>query len=69
MKKQLRIKLKHPTRKMRLGRHEVTHIATTFDLNEAELSELDNKGPKHWIEVKEAKKAEVKKPKKKKEEK
>ena len=61
MKKVLKIKKRHPVGRFLLGRHAVGMVAKEFDLNEAELKELETAGPKAWLE--EVKKKEESKPK------
>jgi len=61
VKKVLKLAHRHPKNAMRLGSHIVEHFPKEFELNEAELKELDSKGGKHWF-----KEAELPEKKKKK---
>ncbi len=47
----LRVKAKHPARKFQLGRHGIGPQFQSFDLNQAEASELKMEGPQAWLEV------------------
>jgi len=60
MKKALKLKRKHPARKMNHGRHVIENIPYVFDLNEEEVKLLETKGPKHWITEVDIKSAKVK---------
>lgn len=60
VKVELKLRKRHPKRKMRLGSHVVTDKFSSFELNEAEQAELESKGGKAWfIEKKEAEKKKV----------
>lgn len=66
MKLILKLKKRHPSNKIRLGKHMITHAADEYELSAEEMAELKTAGPQAWImEVKK----EVKKPAKKKEDK
>ena len=52
MKFEIKIKRKHPTGKMRLGKHVITHAFQVFDLDKDEQEELKSKGCTHWFETK-----------------
>lgn len=47
--KKLRVNLKHPMKKFRIGRHVVGKKAELFELNEDELKELESDGCKKWL--------------------
>lgn len=55
MKVKLKLKLRHPNNAMALGRHVVTHVEQTFELNEKESKELLGAGPQHWFSISEVK--------------
>lgn len=52
----LKVNLKHPAKKFRLGRHVINTIETKYVLNHDEQMELMTAGPKKWLVVVEAKK-------------
>ena len=52
----LRVKMKHPNGRFQIGRHSLSTMFQTFELNEAEQKELETAGPKAWVEVGDEKK-------------
>lgn len=49
VKLMLRVGRKHPKGAMRLGRHLITRNLAEFELNKAEVKELNSTGGKHWF--------------------
>lgn len=47
----LRASVKHPARRFRIGRHDLTAQCLKFNLNEAEAKELGTAGPQMWVEI------------------
>lgn len=60
-KMKLKVILKHPHKRFRLGRHIITHKPAEYSLNEKELKELQSKGCQKWLVDCNAKKAPAKK--------
>lgn len=57
---ELKVVLSHPAKKFQLGRHSISIEFKKYELNEAEVKELETAGPKKWLEVKAVKVSEVK---------
>lgn len=53
----LKVNLKHPAKKFRLGRHVIGAVQAKYVLNHDEQLELLTAGPKKWLIVVEEKKA------------
>lgn len=49
MKMELKLRKRHPRKSFRLGRHVVEVGFKSFDLNDAEMKELEGAGCKHWV--------------------
>lgn len=49
---ELKVKLIHPNKRFQLGRHTLTNVYQSFELNEAEKKELESAGCKKWVDVK-----------------
>ncbi len=58
----IKLSRKHPNNAMNFGRHTVTYQEQEVELNEGEIKDLENEGPKHWFIVE---KVEAEKPVKK----
>ena len=56
MKKTLSVNLKHPTKRFNLGRYVIVQKAAEYDLNAAELKELEGAGPQKWLIIESDKK-------------
>lgn len=46
---ELKLSLKHPRKFFRLGRYKITKQLSPYELNEAEVKELEGKGPTFWL--------------------
>jgi hypothetical protein len=57
VKKELKLKKPHPANRFYVGKHCITQVYQTFEMNEAELKELQTPGPKYWVQEKEEKPA------------
>lgn len=64
MKVNIKLARRHPQRAMAFGRYMITEASQELELNDAEIKDLQNDGPKYWFEFSEVK-DEVKAPKKK----
>ena len=62
MKIKIKLSRKHPQGFMPFGRHTVTNEEQVIELNDAEIKDLENAGPKHWFSFE---KVEAEKPVKK----
>ena len=62
MKVSIKLSKRHPNKAMRFGRFIVTLESQDVELNDAEVKDLENEGPKFWFSVK--KLEEKEKPKK-----
>lgn len=51
-KVELKLALKHPNKRFKLGRHVVTNVFQEFYLDKKELKELESKGCKKWLKKK-----------------
>lgn len=61
MKVKIKLSRRHPHGVMSFGRYMVTNQEQELELNESEIKDLKNDGPKHWFSVVEIK-AEENKP-------
>lgn len=48
-KKVLKVNLRHPHRRYRLGKHMIVQHFAEYDLSKEEEKELKDKGPQKWI--------------------
>ena len=61
MKVLIKLSRKHPHNAMSFGRYMITNQDQEIELNDAEVKDLENDGPKYWFTVSKAEE----KPKKK----
>lgn len=65
MKVSIKLSRRHPQGAMNFGRHVVTMQAQEVELNDKEIADLKNDGPKAWFIVEENKEEKPKVSKKK----
>jgi LAS superfamily LD-carboxypeptidase LdcB len=51
MKVRIKLSRKHPHNAMSFGRYMVTYQEQEIELNDAEIKDLKNEGPKYWFIV------------------
>lgn len=51
LKVKMKLKKNHPNGVMHFGRHAIQREFKEFELNESEIKDLKNEGPKYWFMV------------------